>query len=77
MQRKTDIEKIKLQIVKVEANNNCLRIHWDSTIGFGNYTLVFKEDGTIEADSENMDSNTDKDFLKKLTELLIEKIKVK
>ena len=50
-------------------------IRWDSDIGFGEYT-IYKEVGSDEwhADSEHMDSNEDKDFLKELMKLFIEKI---
>ncbi len=78
-----DIEKINLRIDRVEIGGNpevnagCLRIVWVSDIGFGIYDIIVMKDGTLEADSECMDSNTDKKFVNKLMELLIEKIKIK
>lgn len=50
-------------------------IKWDSDIGFGEYTL-YKEVGSDEwhADSEYMDNNEDKDFIKELMKLFIEKL---
>lgn len=52
-------------------------IRWDSDIGFGEYT-IYKEVGSNEwhADSEHMDSNEDKDFIKELMKLFIEKLDV-
>ena len=52
-------------------------IRWDSDIGFGEYT-IYKANGSDEwhADSEHMDNNEDKDFIKELMKLFIEKLNV-
>lgn len=42
-------------------------IDWSCNLGFGRYELCFEENGTkITANSEYMDSNDDKAFLKAL-----------
>ena len=50
-------------------------IKWDSDIGFGEYT-IYKPIGSDEwyGDSEHMDNNEDKDFIKELMKLFIEKL---
>ena len=50
-------------------------IKWDSDIGFGEYT-IYKEVGSDEwhGASEHMDNNEDKDFIKELMKLFIEKL---
>ena len=84
MGRENDIEKINLKISGLEViqwredvHYGCMKIKWESSIGFGEYTIRIKEDGSIEGDSEAMDSNDDKRFLKKLLELLLEKTQIK
>jgi hypothetical protein len=50
-------------------------IRWDSDIGFGEYT-IYKEIGSDEwhCDSEHMDNNEDKDFIKELLKLFVAKL---
>lgn len=52
-------------------------IKWNGNIGFGEYTLykTNEEDGW-HADSECMDSNDDKAFLKILMEQFIKQVKI-
>lgn len=52
-------------------------ISWDSDIGFGEYT-VYKRTGSDEwcGDSEHMDNNEDKDFIKELMKLFIDKLNI-
>lgn len=83
MARKHDVDKINLQINdmqviqwKEDVYYGCIKIRWNSNIGFGEYTIRIKDDGSIEGDSECMDSNMDKAFIKKLMELLVEKMKI-
>ena len=48
-------------------------IDWSCNLGFGRYELYFEENGTkIRADSECMDSNDDKAFLKALLNKIYE-----
>lgn len=75
-----NFENINLQIDNVRfgchEDINIMRIEWSSDKGFGEYNLMFSKEGII-GDSEFMDSNNDKEFLKKLFLILIEKIQIK
>lgn len=54
-------------------------IRWDSNIGFGEYTIykpVDSDNNKWYAQSEHMDNNEDKDFIKELMKLFIEKLDV-
>ena len=81
MARRFDIDKINLDIHEVEPFTNeaysGFVITWHSDIGFGEYTL-YKTVGSAEwkADSEHMDNNEDKAFLRELLKLLAEKIDI-
>lgn len=81
MARRIEVNNINLDAYEIKPFVNDrftgLVITWDSDIGFGEYT-IYKEVGSDEwyADSEHMDSNEDKDFLKELMKLFIEKIVV-
>lgn len=84
MDRKHDPESINLKIEgmkifqwKEDCYYGAIVIQWGSDVGFGEYTVRIKEDGSIEGDPETMDSNDDKRFLKKLLELLLEKVQIK
>lgn len=79
--RKNDPEDINLEIVDIvmganDLNKGAMVISWNSDIGFGQYTIVVMPDGRLVADSETMDSNTDKAFVKKLMSLLVEKLEI-
>lgn len=52
-------------------------IEWSGNVGFGEYTIYRSTKGSSwHADSECMDDNEDKSFLKKLFEDLIEQITI-
>lgn len=54
-------------------------IRWDSDVGFGEYTIykpIDSEDDRWLAQSEYMDNNEDKDFIKELMKLFIEKLDI-
>jgi hypothetical protein len=54
-------------------------IRWDSDIGFGEYTIykpIDSEDDKWLAQSEHMDNNEDKDFIKELMKLFIENLDI-
>jgi hypothetical protein len=76
MPRKHDVDKINLQIDDLEFFNKGFKILWSSDIGFGEYTVI-KENGKILGFSECMDSQDDKEFIKKLLELLVDKLIIK
>lgn len=79
MARKFDITNINLDAYNIEPfmNNKYtgFTIRWDSDIGFGEY-VIYKSIDSDEwhADSEHMDSNEDKAFIKELMKLFIEKL---
>lgn len=81
MERRIEVNNINLDAYEIKPFVNekftGLVIRWDSDIGFGEYT-IYKEVGSNEwhADSEHMDSNEDKDFIKELMKLFIEKLDV-
>lgn len=52
-------------------------IKWDSDIGFGEYTIYKSVDSDKwHGDSEHMDNNEDKSFIKELMKLFIEKLDI-
>ena len=67
-------------------NKGGMRIYWDSNIGFGTLDIVKrsgndgedfespKEELILTADTEYMDSEDDKEFTKKIMELVVEKL---
>lgn len=78
--RKHPVDTINLEIIGIHPfyhsdENNGFVIEWDSDIGFGQYIIYKTHDGFV-ADSEHMDSNEDKDFIKELMRLFIEDLKV-
>jgi hypothetical protein len=81
MARKFEVDKINLDPYDIEPfENNSYKgfvIKWDSDIGFGEYT-IYQKIGEDEwhADSEYMDANYDKSFIKELMKLFIEKLDV-
>lgn len=77
MSKKHDVNKINLQVNDVGFFKNGMVILWSSDIGFGEYTIVKKEEGELIGLSECMDCQEDKAFIKKLLELLAEKLNIK
>ena len=79
MERRHKVDEIHLKIDNlipfVNETSMGFVIQWTSDIGLGEYT-VCKMSNSDEwiADSEYMDNNEDKDFIKKLMELFIEKL---
>lgn len=79
MTRKYKVNEINLEVRDIEPfeNNSYtgFTIKWDSDIEFGEYT-IYKAIDSNEwfADSEYMDSNKDKDFIKELMRLFIESL---
>ena len=76
MPRKTDINTIDLKIDGILFSERGIRVKWSSNIGYGSYDIIV-EDGSISGHSETMDSNEDKDFLKKIFELIVNQIQIK
>jgi len=77
MMRNYPVDSIHLSIEEVIPFNNDrhsgIIFKWSSDIGFGEYTIYKNKDGWF-ADSENMDSNNDKSFIKELMKLWIKDI---
>lgn len=81
MARRFEVDKINLDAYEIEPfvneRGSGIVIKWDSDIGFGEYTL-YKAANSDEwkADSEHMDSNNDKAFLKELLKQLVEALEI-
>ena len=78
--RKHPVDTINLEIVEFypfyhSDENNGFVIEWESDIGFGQYTIYKTSEG-FAADSEHMDSNEDKDFIRELMKLFVEKLTI-
>ena len=76
-----EVDKINLDAYEFEPFVNDaytgVVIRWDSKIGFGEYTIYRDSDGEIwYAESEHMDTNDDKAFLKELLKSFIDKIEI-
>lgn len=81
MARRLAVDAINLDVYEFEpfANEKYtgVTIRWDSDIGFGEYT-IYKAVDSDEwcAESEHMDNNEDKSFIKELMKLFIEKLNI-
>jgi hypothetical protein len=81
MARRLDITEINLDAYDIEPFVNSkyvgFVIKWDSSIGFGEYT-IYKKVGADEwfADSEHMDNNADKAFITELMKVFIDKLTI-
>lgn len=49
-------------------------IDWSGPIGFGEFTLYWGKDNKLHADTEHLATNEDKDFIKIMLNLLVDKI---
>lgn len=79
MARKYKADEINLRVTDVVPFINEMHsgfiIEWSSDIGWGEYT-IYKPADSDEwyGDSEYMDNNEDKDFIKELTKLFIDRL---
>ena len=81
MARRFEVDKINLDAYDIEPFVNekytGFVIKWDSDIGFGEYTIYKSIDSDKwHGDSEHMDNNEDKSFIKELLKLFVEKLDV-
>lgn len=82
MARKYKANEIHLEIIDVlpflNGRHSGFIIEWTSDIGYGEYT-IYKPIGSDEwyGDSEYMDDNEDKDFIKELMKLFVDKLIIK
>ena len=61
----------------VNGQSMGITIEWSSNIGFGQYTIYKLVDSDKwAADSEGMDDNEDKEFIKNLMELFIKELDI-
>ena len=79
--RKHNVNEINLEIEEVIpfCNTQASGVYfaWTSNIGYGDYVIRRKHGSDKwEAESEHMDSNDDKDFLKKLFKKFVEMVEV-
>lgn len=82
MARKHKVDEIHLEIDDlipfVNEHHTGFIIEWSSDIGFGEYTIYRNIDsGEWIGDSEYMDNNEDKEFIKELMRLFVEKLVIK
>ena len=81
MARKNTIKDINLELTDVEFFDSKgyqgMYLSWKSGIGFGEYTIYKGKDGIWKADSETMDCDTDRDFIKELMRQFIERLEIK
>lgn len=49
-------------------------IKWSGPIGWGEFALYWGEDNKLHADTEHLASNQNKNFIKKILNLLIDEI---
>lgn len=81
MARRFPVDSINLEVYDVNPfvneRGSGVVISWDSDIGFGEYTIYKRADSDQWCgDSEHMDNNEDKDFIKELMKLFIEKLNI-
>ena len=81
MARRFPVDSINLEVFDVNPfvneRGSGIVISWDSNIGFGEYTIYKSVDSDEwRGDSEHMDNNEDKDFIKELMRLFIEKLDI-
>lgn len=76
--RKGKEQEVDVRAVHMYGNETggSIRIEWDGTNGFGEYTIFVSGD-KITADSECMDGNDDKMFLRALFDDIISQIDIK
>lgn len=60
-----------LKITAIDGGKDFVVISWMGNIGWGTYTLQIHDDGKVTADSECMDKNENKAFLKEILEAII------
>lgn len=79
MVRRYKVDEINLKIIDVvpfiNERHSGFIIEWSSDIGWGEYTIYKSADSDEwHGDSEYMDSNEDKDFIRELMKLFIDRL---
>lgn len=68
--------EVHVKVDDIVTFDNGFEIHWHGNIGFGEYNVYKDKNGVWHADSECMDSNDDRWFLRLLMENFINQIGV-
>ena len=72
--RKLPLENLAIDNIERGVNHSLI-IEWSSPdIGFGEFTLLVAEDSTIHARTECMDNQDDKEFTRRILNLLVDHI---
>lgn len=56
------------------CKNGGIGVYWGGNIGFGEFVLAWGEDGKLHAETEHLDSDSDKRFTEAILSLLVERI---
>lgn len=76
-ERKNNVNEINLDVRNIITHSSGgIRIEWTSDIGFGQYDIQIR-DGRLVADSESMDKDEDKSFLRKLLSIIADKAEIR
>lgn len=76
-ERKNNVDEINLDVRNIITHSaGGIRIEWTSDIGFGQYDIQIR-DGRLVADSECMDKDEDKAFLRKLLNIIADKAEIR
>lgn len=71
-----EIDNIEIEAFESAEKEGRICIKWTGNIGWGEY-LLWQEEGVWYADSECLDNNNDKEFIRKLLNKFIEQIIIK
>ena len=77
------IDEVEVEVFQNKGKDNgkdydeyVMILSWTGNIGFGEYTLYTDREDVWHSDSEHMDSNEDKSFLKLLLDKFVEGLEV-
>ena len=81
MAKRFPVDSINLEVYDVQPfvneRSSGFVIEWSSDIGFGEYTIYKRTDSDEwRGDSEYMDNNEDKDFIRELMRLFIDQLNI-
>ena len=81
MAKRFPVDRINLEVYDVQPfvneRSSGFVIEWSSDIGFGEYTIYKRTDSDEwRGDSEHMDNNEDKDFIRELMRLFTDQLNV-
>ena len=74
---KNEIFDINVSAIENNEETQVILLNWVGSIGFGEYTLYREKDSEVwKADSECMDNNEHKEFLKQILMKFVENVEV-